>query len=154
MGDPGLAMVEIRRHVAIMDRAQVLVGIVFFQDMEIAVPLLHRLGIDQEVIFIGKRPPDIPVGGKPRREIGDIAEILLGRHVGIAPAVIGVKDDDVGLDAERAKCGHLPVEMLEEGRVRPVEILLAVSTLFEASVERLVDVIGIVLRETRPCGSC
>ena len=147
MGDPRLAMIEVHRRLAVMDRLQMAVGVIFFENVEIAVPLLQRLGIEQEIILVGKRPPNIAIGGKARCEIGDVAEILFGGHVGIAPAVVGVEHDDVGFDAEIAECCDLALEMAEEDGVRTIEVLLAVDALFEAGIERLVDVVRIVLRE-------
>ena len=116
MADPRLAVVVVHVLVAVVDRLQVTVGVVLLEDVEVAVPLAERLGVEQEVVFVGERPPDVAVGGEPRREIGDIAEVLLRRHVAVAPAVVGVEDDDVGLDAEVAQRGDLLLEMPEGHR--------------------------------------
>src|SRR5579883_423850 len=141
---PWLAMVEIHRSFAVMDRFEVAIGIALFEDMEIPVPLRDRLAVEQEVVFVAERPPDVGIGRQPRLEIADIAKVSLSAHVAIAPAVVGVKDDDVGFDPEFAKRADLPFEMAEHRRIGPVEIFFSVVADNEGAMERLVGIVDIV----------
>ena len=57
--DPGLAMIEVHRLLAVVDRLRVPIGVVLLDDVEVAVPLRDRLHVEKEVILVGERPPDV-----------------------------------------------------------------------------------------------
>lgn len=118
--DPRLAMIEVHRLLAIMDRLEVSRRIVLFDDVEETVPACDRLYVEKEIVFVGERPPNVAKDAKTSNEIADIALVLLGTHRAIAPAVIGVEDDNVGLDADVPQRGHLAFEVAERGEIRPI----------------------------------
>ena len=147
--DPRLAVIEIHRCLAIMYRLDVPIGVVLFDYVEISIPLRDGLTIQQEIVFVRQRPPDVRKSREPGDEIADVAEIAFGPHVAIAPAIVWMKNDDIGLDAHFPKCCDLRFEMLEHPRVRSVEVLLAGGGQFKRAIERLVFVIDVILREGR-----
>ena len=152
--DPRLAMIEVHRLFAVVDRLEMPRRIVLLDDVEEAVPARDRLHVDQEVVFVGERPPDVAKSAEAGDEIAHVAIVLLGRHRAIAPAVVGVEDDDVGFDAHVPQRGDLGLEVTERDDVRPVEIEFAVVAALVDVVKRLVLVEDVVLRETPPCAAC
>ena len=84
---------------AVVDRAQMLIGITLLHHTEEAIPVCHRLAIHQ-VVLVRHRPPDITISCQPRHDVAQIAVIVFGVHRGKAPAVVGVEEDDVGFDAQ------------------------------------------------------
>ena len=92
--------------------------------MQEAVEVLGGLGL-HEVVLVGERPPD--VGGRRRggRRRSGVAVVDLGGHGGVAPAVVGVEEDEVGLDVEVAELGDALFEVLEEGGVEAGDVVRA-----------------------------
>ena len=64
----------------------------------VVLPVLKLLGA-HEVVFVCKAPPHVAVGGEARDDVVPVEVVLLAVHDGEAPAVVGVHNDDVGLDA-------------------------------------------------------
>src|SRR5947207_549634 len=60
--DPRLCVVI--KHEAVVDRAQVLVGIALLYDAEEAIPV-SRGFMPHQIKFVDQRPPDIAIGGQP-----------------------------------------------------------------------------------------
>ena len=77
-------------------------------------PILQGFSLHQ-VVLVGQAPPQVPVGGKPGDTVLPIQVVGLLAHVGKAPAIVGVQDDEVSLDP--------PVPQLEDGPLHPAEVL-------------------------------
>ena len=71
------------------------------------LPVGQLLGRHQ-IIFIGQGPPYIPVGTVTGGHVADVEQILRAGHGGKSPAVIGVEQDQVGLNAQVQQCLHTP----------------------------------------------
>ena len=70
--DPRLAVIKVHRLLAVVDRLQVPRRIVLLDDVEEAVPSRDGLHVEEKVIFVGERPPDISKGAEcGRRDSAD-----------------------------------------------------------------------------------
>ena len=146
---------------AVVNAAQPLVRVFLLQDREEPVPVLPLLvaavalrPFGHEIVFVGQRPPDVAEGREPRDAVAQIAVVLLVAHVGEAPAVVGVPENEVRLDAELLQVEDALLEMPPERRVGPVEVELAVRAFLEGEELRLVLVVGIRSWGRRRTGSC
>src|SRR5579872_3209956 len=92
-------------------------------DIDETVPVRWRLG-RHEVVLVGHRPPDIGKGGETANEIAQIAIVLFGTHARKAPAVVWVKEDEIGLDAEGGKVIDAFFKVPEISRLEPFEVEL------------------------------
>src|SRR6266516_4007086 len=79
---------------AVVDRAEVLVGIVLLDDAEEAIPVGHGFVL-HEIILVGHRPPDIAIGGESGHYIAQEAIIRLGIPSSNATTVVGVEENDI-----------------------------------------------------------
>src|SRR5258708_38518977 len=79
---PWLGVVVKRK--AVVDRAEMLVGIVLLDDAEEVIPDGHGF-VFQGIIFVRYRPPDIAIGREPSHYIAQKAIIRLGILNGKAP---------------------------------------------------------------------
>ena len=84
--------------VAVMDRGEVAHVIVRAYDHGQPFPVLGRLR-RQQIVLIGHRPPDGAVSAQPPDEVLDIPVVSRFCHRGESPAVVRVKQDQVGLDS-------------------------------------------------------
>lgn len=99
VGDPGFVVVV--KLSTVVNAAQVLHGVVGLYDFEEAVPVLFGFGSHQ-VIFVGEGPPDVSVGGQTRDGVFEVVVVGFGVHFFKTPAVVGVKENEVGFDVEVA----------------------------------------------------
>ena len=115
VGDPGFGVVV--EDEAVVDGAEVVVGVGFLDDLEVAVPVGHGFGFEV-VEFVGHGPPDVSVGGEAGDDVADVAVVGGGVHFVEAPLVaVGVEEDDVGFDVHVAELADAVFGVLEEGRV-------------------------------------
>ena len=98
-------------------------------------------------VLVGKAPPHIAVSGKAGDGIPQILQVFLHPEPRKAPAVIGVKEDDVRLDVHLPKRQKAAVEPIPIAEVGLFHIPLPLLVLFEGEVGRLVVVIGHMLGE-------
>ncbi len=111
-------------HLRVVDRAQMLIGIALLHQVKKPVEVLRGLGLHQ-VEFICQRPPYISISAEPSHDVPNVTLINIGRHNGIAPTVVGVKQDQVGLDIQVAKLSKPLFEMSEERRIESRIIVCA-----------------------------
>ena len=83
---------------AVVDGTHVVVRIFFAEQVCVVLPVLKLLGA-HEIVFVCKAPPHVAVGGEARDDVVPVKVVLLAVHGGESPAVVGVHNDDVGLDA-------------------------------------------------------
>ncbi len=119
MRDPGLGVVV--PFAAVVNAAQPLVRVLLLEDGEEPVPVLPLLvaamalgPLGHEIVFVGQRPPDVAEGREPRDAVAQIAVVLRVAHVGEAPAVVGVPEDQVRLDAQPLQVQDALFEMPPE----------------------------------------
>ena len=74
------------------------IRIALFDDVEEAIPIGHFFALHQ-IEFIGERPPDVAIGGEAGDDVAEVAIVGFTRHFRIAPAVVGMKQDEIGFDA-------------------------------------------------------
>ena len=98
-----------------------LVRVALLHDLEEAIPVLLGLGLHQ-IELVRHRPPDVAVGRQPRDDVAKVAVIHLGGHRAIAPAVVRVEEDDVGLDAQVAQVTNALFQVAEESGVEVSEV--------------------------------
>ncbi len=99
VGDPGFVVVV--KLATVVNATQVLHGVVGLYDAKEAVPVLFGFGF-HEVVFVGKGPPDVSVSGEAGDGVFEVAVVGFGVHFFKAPAIVGVKEDEVGFDVEVA----------------------------------------------------
>ena len=85
------------------------------------LPVLLALG-PQQVVLVRQRPPHVREGGEPAHDIAEVALVDRGSQVGEAPAVVGVEQDEVRLDAELAELRDAPLEPAEVRGVEALEV--------------------------------
>ena len=137
---------------AVVDAAQPLVRVLLLEDREEPVPVLPLLVaavaagplIGHEVVLVGQRPPDVAIRREPGDAVPQVAVVLGVAHLREAPAVVGVPEDDVRLDAQLLEVEDAPLEQPPELGVRPAEVELAVGPLPEGEELRLVLVGDVV----------
>lgn len=127
MGDGGAAVVV--HDVAVVDGAEVLVGIGLLGDAEEAVEVLSGLGL-HEVVLVGEGPPDVAKGSEASDDVAEVAIVGFGGHGGVAPAVVGMEEDDVGFDIKVAEAGEEVLEVGEECGVETGGVVDALRVLF------------------------
>src|SRR5205807_488827 len=91
--------------------------------------------------------PDVAEGCEARDSVAQVAVVSVGGHGGEAPAVVGVEEDEVGLDAERLEVADTLLEVLEEGGVEAGEVVFAGGVALEGIIDGLVDVISVAFGE-------
>jgi hypothetical protein len=98
---------------AVVDRTQVAVGILVDDDG--GQPLPVRLGLARhQAALVGHRPPHVREGREPPHRVPDQAVVGLGAQIREAPPVVGVEEDDVGLDAQVSQGEHPLLDATEE----------------------------------------
>ena len=65
---------------------------------EIIVPIQHGL-VAHQVVFVGKGPPHVPEPRQPGHGVPQIGKVGFLGHVRKAPAVIGMEQNQVRLNA-------------------------------------------------------
>src|ERR1700760_3010711 len=91
-----------------------------------SLPVLLVL-LPDEVVFVGKRPPDVGMGSQPGYDVADVALVDLSGQVAVSPAVVGMEEDHVSLDAELGEVCNALFQVPEEVRVDPSEVEASVS---------------------------
>ena len=122
------------------------IRVILLYNLEEMVPDLHRLVLEHKVVLVGQRPPDMAIGGKTGDHVAQIGVVLLVRHLGITPAIVGVEEDNICFDAQRAEFCHALFEVMEESDIVAGEIP-AVALLFKRIILRLVFVKDVVFGE-------
>ena len=137
---------------SVMNAPHAVVGIFLLQDLEEPVPVFHLLvaamvlgPIRHEIELVGQRPPDVAIGGKPGDAVPQIAVVLRVAHVGKSPAVVGVPENQVGLDIQPLQVQDSLFDVMPKGGIWAVEIELAVGLLLKRKQLRFVLVVGIGL---------
>ena len=133
---------------AVVDRRQPMVRVGVVHDLDHAVPI-RLLLLRHEVVLVGQRPPHVAKRGQPADDVPQVAVVGLVRHAVEAPVafVVGMQQNDVGLDAQVAELRDPLFEMLEERRIEPREIPLVGRRALERIERRLVLVPRVPLRE-------
>ena len=103
VGDGGAGVVV--HDVRVVDGAHVLVGVVLLDELEETGELGGGLGAD-EVELVGEGPPDVAIGTEAGDDVAEVAVVDLRRESGVAPAVVGVEEDEVGLDVHVAEAAE------------------------------------------------
>src|SRR3954454_4648675 len=97
----------------VVNGTEVLIRITLLNDPE--KPVEIRLGFRlHEVPFVCHRPPDIPECGKPGYSVAKVLIIHVARHALVAPAIVRMKQDEVGLNAKVHQLTHPSFQMPEE----------------------------------------
>ena len=80
-----------------------------------------------EVELVGQRPPDVAEGRQPGDDVAQVAVVRGGLHAVEAPValVVGVEQDQVGLDPQVAELADPLLEVAEERRVEAGEVPVA-----------------------------
>lgn len=78
--------------------------------------------LPQQVVFIGEGPPYVSVRCKSAHHILPVQIILIRRHLGKAPAVIGMHNDDIRFDPQGSQFLNAVLNVLEMLRVESIEI--------------------------------
>jgi hypothetical protein len=133
---------------AVVDRPQMPVRVGVGHDLEESLPVGVGLGL-HEVELVGQRPPDVPVGGQPGDDVPQVTVVGRRRHPVEPPVpfVVGVEQDQVGLDAEIAELADPLLQVAEEGGVEPGEVPLVRRGAGERVSGWLGLVEGVPLRE-------
>ena len=118
----------------VVDGAEVLIGVDLLDEMQELGEVLGGLGL-HEVVLVGEGPPDVAEGGEAGDEVADVALVDVGGHGGVAPAVVGMEEDEVGLDVEVAELGEALFEVVEEGGIEVGGVVRAGRAGFRGSRE-------------------
>ena len=89
--------VEIIKRHAVVHGAQMVVRILFAEQLGVMLPVLQGFGAHQ-IVFVRETPPHIAVGGKARDHIIPVQIIRGAVHLREAPAIIRMHHDDIGFD--------------------------------------------------------
>ena len=100
----------------IVDATQVLDRVVGLYDAEETIPVLFGFGF-HKVVFVCERPPDVSISGEAGDGVFEVAVVGFGIHFFEAPAVVGMKEDEIGFDVEVAQVGDSFFEVVPEGGV-------------------------------------
>ena len=87
---------------AVVNRAEVIEGVVIGENASVAIPIGVGFRL-QQVVFVGQRPPHVAISAEARNDVAQIAVVDLGGHRLIAPLVVGMEEDEIGLDADAAQ---------------------------------------------------
>ncbi len=98
---------------AIVNSPHVIVWVVLADDLKETVPVRHCLGLHQ-VVLIGERPPNIAIGCQSCHYVTQISVVGFSIHIRIAPAIIGVKKNEVGFDSQIEQIANPTFEMPEK----------------------------------------
>ncbi len=128
---------------AVVDGAQVIVGVRVAHELEVIVPVLH-LDRGHEVVLVGQGPPHVAERSEPSHQILQDALVDAARHVVEAPRaeVVGVEEDEVGLDAELLQVEDAALELLEIDGVQAVVVPLREGRLVVVVAHRHVPLAG------------
>ena len=102
---------------------------------------------EQQIVLVGQGPPDVPVRSQPGHDVLQVAVILARAHRGEAPAVVGVEQDQVRLDAELLQLPDPVFQVPVELRVGPVIVEAGSERSFEGVELRFVLVEQVGLRK-------
>ncbi len=122
MGDPRAGVVV--ETVAVVDRGEVAHVVAAAEDLGQVLPVLGRLP-RQQVVLVGQRPPDGAMRAQPPGEVPHVPVVGRLRHLREAPPVVGVEQDEVGLDPQLGELPDARLQVPEEPRVEPREVPLA-----------------------------
>ena len=100
-----------------------------------------------QIILIGKTPPEHGVGGKAAQQIVQIDQMIRLGHGFKTPAVIGMEEDQVHLNAHGKDPLQLALKGIPECHAGPVGIPGTVFALFKSIVLRFIVIVEIMLRE-------
>ena len=91
----------------------------FAEALEVGLGLLLH-----EIALVGQRPPDVAERREPRDDVAQIRVVRRGGHAVETPVarVVGMKQDQVRLDAELLQVEDAPLEVPEEFRIGSREI--------------------------------
>ena len=131
---------------AIVNSAHTTVGIVLPDDLEKTIPVRHCLGLHQ-VELVGERPPYISVSGQPCHDITQITVVCFGVHILVAPAVIRVKENEVGFNAHIEQITDALFEMTEKLGIESAVIPVLERPALERIELRLILIIRVALRK-------
>ena len=116
---PRLAVIV--HDVAVVDRAQMLVRVARLNYAEEAIPIGQRFRL-HEVPLIRERPPHVAIRCEPRNYIAKIPVVHFGWQVRVAPVIVGMEQDQIGLDVEVAQLREAVFESPEVLEVEAFEV--------------------------------
>ena len=96
------------------------------------LPVLQAFGHAQ-VVLVGQAPPDIREGREAAEQVIEIDQVVLLRHVGKTPPVVGVEQDQVGLDAQVLQAQQLILEGVPEGIAGAVHVPVVDAGIFRVA---------------------
>ena len=108
--------------VPIVNPTKTLMGIFVLQQGADPLPI-DSIFNTSDIPFVGQRPPHIAIRGESGDQVSHIACVVLFAHAAISPLVVGMKEDDIGLDAYVEELANAFVEVLKKGIIGPGEIL-------------------------------
>ena len=100
----------------VVNGAQMAIRVFSLNDAEEVVPVGHRLGADK-VVFVCDGPPDVAKCRETRDGVAEIEIVDFIWHGFVAPCVIRVEEDAVGLDARGLKLEEALLEKLKVLRI-------------------------------------
>ena len=120
----------------VVNGTQMAVHILLTDDRRIPLPV-RQWFLRHQVIFIGQRPPHIPVGRKSRDHILPVQIVLLFRHHGESPSVVRMHHDQIRLDPKLHQILDPSLQMGEVLRIEPPVIPVIARRASIISVEIL-----------------
>ncbi|CAH0219989.1 hypothetical protein SRABI76_02481 [Microbacterium oxydans] len=142
--DPGRGVVVERT--AVVDRVEVPEGILLADDGREPFPV-RRVLRPEQVVLVRHRPPHVREARQPAHHVAQVALIDGRTEVCEAPAVVGVEQDEVGLDAETGQLHDPLLQPAEVLGIEALEIEAIGQRTGEREVRRLVGVVQVRLRE-------
>lgn len=144
MRDVGIALVE-HPH-GIVDAPQVRVRVFLGETLQEVRPvgvgfLLH------EIELVGHAPPHVLVGGKASHQVVNVKVVGLVTHVGEAPTVVGMEDDEIGLNAQAVQRRDLSLQVAEVIGVEAGEVPVGQGFSLVGIAQGLILVPVVTLRE-------
>ena len=116
---------------------------------EIIVPIQHGL-VAHQVVFIGEGPPHVPESRQPGHGVPQIGKVGFPGHVRKSPAVVGMEQNQVRLNAHFPQLTNALFQMPPVFRVKFRKIPLIAPFGFapgEGEMRRVVGVVEIMLGE-------
>ena len=117
--------------VPIVVASQPLVGILILTDLEEPVKVGQRLllVVYHQIVFVGHRPPYIAISRESGYHVAQVSVVVFTTHSIIAPLIVRVEKDHVGLNTHVGKLPNAKIKVAEEFVVGPSEVILVAITL-------------------------
>ena len=92
---------------------------------ECSQPVPVVIGLGHQVVLVGQRPPDVGKGRQARDDVPQVMVVRLRAHRGVAPAIVGMEQDEIGNDPQVTELGYAVLQVAEEVRVGPLQVVAA-----------------------------